>query len=257
MADQRVQSTEELVGANHATKSDTVNRITVVEHANDGTHAIPKTGINLLDTDDSNFLKVKCGSDLTADKTLSLITGDTDRSLTLGANSSIAGTALVESLLTTQGDMIVRGAAAAEKIIVGASGKILMSTGVGALPEWTDPFIGSGFVHTGTLTRNSGGDQEITGLGFKPKQIIFVSVDTNTASDNWSVGFDNVTYKLAMYVKNNGGNRGLTLDHSINIYRDVNNSIQGYVLSLDADGMTIRFSLDGICDVSYGWWAIG
>ncbi|MBI2412482.1 MAG: hypothetical protein HYV24_04655 [Deltaproteobacteria bacterium] len=38
MADQRIQYTEELVGANHATKSDTINRLSLVEHNNDGTH---------------------------------------------------------------------------------------------------------------------------------------------------------------------------------------------------------------------------
>ncbi len=38
MPDQRIQYTEELVGANHATKTDTINRIALVEHNNDGTH---------------------------------------------------------------------------------------------------------------------------------------------------------------------------------------------------------------------------
>lgn len=38
MADQRIQSTEEMVGAAHATKADTLNRLTLVEHETDGTH---------------------------------------------------------------------------------------------------------------------------------------------------------------------------------------------------------------------------
>lgn len=38
MADQRIQHTEEMVGAGHATKSDTLNRLALVEHNNDGTH---------------------------------------------------------------------------------------------------------------------------------------------------------------------------------------------------------------------------
>ncbi len=43
MADQRIQATEEMVGANHATKSDTLNRLTLVEHNNDGTHNSTQT----------------------------------------------------------------------------------------------------------------------------------------------------------------------------------------------------------------------
>jgi len=38
MADQRIIYTEEMVGATHPTKSDTLNRLAVVEHSNDGTH---------------------------------------------------------------------------------------------------------------------------------------------------------------------------------------------------------------------------
>jgi len=37
-ADQRIQYTEEMVGAGHPTKSDTLNRLSLVEHNTDGTH---------------------------------------------------------------------------------------------------------------------------------------------------------------------------------------------------------------------------
>ena len=37
-ADQRIQYTEEMVGASHPTKSDTLNRLALVEHNTDGTH---------------------------------------------------------------------------------------------------------------------------------------------------------------------------------------------------------------------------
>ena len=38
MADQRIVYTEEMVGAGHPTKTDTLNRLALVEHATDGTH---------------------------------------------------------------------------------------------------------------------------------------------------------------------------------------------------------------------------
>ena len=38
MADQRIQCSEEMVGAGHPTKQDTLNRLMLVEHENDGTH---------------------------------------------------------------------------------------------------------------------------------------------------------------------------------------------------------------------------
>jgi hypothetical protein len=52
---------------------------------------LPNTGLHLLDTDASHDLIIAPGSDLTADRTLTIVTGDADRTLTL-ANS---GTAVV------------------------------------------------------------------------------------------------------------------------------------------------------------------
>lgn len=47
------------------------------------------------DSDDSHKLAITTSSNLSADRTLTLIPGDADRSLTIGANSSISGTAYV------------------------------------------------------------------------------------------------------------------------------------------------------------------
>lgn len=55
------------------------------------TVALPNTGLHLLDTNASHDLIIAPGSDLTADRTLTITTGDADRTLTL-ANS---GTAVV------------------------------------------------------------------------------------------------------------------------------------------------------------------
>jgi hypothetical protein len=38
MADQRIIYSEEMVGASHPTKSDTLNRLALIDHNNDGTH---------------------------------------------------------------------------------------------------------------------------------------------------------------------------------------------------------------------------
>jgi len=40
MADQRIQYTEEMVGAGHPTKIDTLNRLALVDHGNDGQHTL-------------------------------------------------------------------------------------------------------------------------------------------------------------------------------------------------------------------------
>lgn len=61
MSDQRIQYNEEMVGAGHPTKSDTLNRLMLVEHNSDGTHqsSLPgfKSGLapTYKDTDELTF----------------------------------------------------------------------------------------------------------------------------------------------------------------------------------------------------------
>lgn len=52
-------------------------------------------GLHILDNNATHDLIIAAAENLTADRTLSLILGDADRSLTLGANSSISGAAVV------------------------------------------------------------------------------------------------------------------------------------------------------------------
>jgi hypothetical protein len=52
----------------------------------------PNTGLHLLDTNASHDLILVPGSDLTADRTLTITTGDASRTLTLTGNASISGT---------------------------------------------------------------------------------------------------------------------------------------------------------------------
>lgn len=59
MADQSIQFTEEMVGAGHSTKADTLNRLSLVEHNNDGTHKAAA----LQDTDTDTGLEVERTAD--------------------------------------------------------------------------------------------------------------------------------------------------------------------------------------------------
>lgn len=51
----------------------------------------PNTGLHILDTNASHDLIIAPGSDLTADHTLTITTGDADRTLTLSGNATLSG----------------------------------------------------------------------------------------------------------------------------------------------------------------------
>lgn len=55
------------------------------------TLTLPNTGLHLLDTNASHDLIIAPGSDLTADHTLTVVTGDADRSITLTGNLAMSG----------------------------------------------------------------------------------------------------------------------------------------------------------------------
>ena len=52
----------------------------------------PVAGLHILDTNATHDLILSPGSNLTGDRTLTLTTGDSDRTLTIGASASVAGT---------------------------------------------------------------------------------------------------------------------------------------------------------------------
>lgn len=77
----------------------------------------PNTGLHLLDTNASHDLIVAPGSNITADRTLTVTTGDSDRTLTMSGNADITGTNTGDvslsgtpDYITISGQTITRGA---------------------------------------------------------------------------------------------------------------------------------------------------
>lgn len=64
----------------------------------------PNTGLHILDTNASHDLILSPGSDITADRTLTLTTGDANRSVTLSGDLTVEAASLVNQDLTTDAD---------------------------------------------------------------------------------------------------------------------------------------------------------
>ncbi len=64
----------------------------------------PNTGLHILDTNASHDLILAPGSNITADRTLTLTTGDANRTLDLGANLTVTAAATVNQDLSTTAD---------------------------------------------------------------------------------------------------------------------------------------------------------
>jgi hypothetical protein len=73
------------------------------------TLTLTNTGLHLLDTNASHDLIIAPGSDLTVDRTLTITTGDADRTLTINASSTISGTNTGDQTITLTSDVTGSG----------------------------------------------------------------------------------------------------------------------------------------------------
>lgn len=149
------------------------------------TITIANTGLHILDTNASHDLIVVPGSNLTADRTLTLITGDADKTLTVASDTTLgggshSGTNTGDQTITLTTDVtgtgtgsfattIAAGAVTYAKMQdVSAESKLIgrgQGSGSGDPQEIT---IGSGLTMTGTTLTASGG----SGISFAQAMII-------------------------------------------------------------------------------------
>ncbi len=104
---------------------------------------LPQSGLLLRDTNDTHNLTVNAGSNLTAGHTLTLTTGDADRTLTLSGDATISGT----SSGTNTGD---------QTSVTGNAGTVTHSDAGGD----TTTFVALGTAATGSLPAST--DAELT-----------------------------------------------------------------------------------------------
>ena len=106
-------------------------------------------------------------------------------------------------------------------------------------------------VYIGNSTRNAGGTQVISDVGFQPSIVIFLSADDTQANMNHSIGFDNVTARGVMYQFDNGTQASSGLTWCIAIRRGVGNALTAVLTSLDTNGFTLTWALVGAVTVDF------
>ncbi len=106
-------------------------------------------------------------------------------------------------------------------------------------------------VKIGNNTRDAGGDQVITGVGFQPALVQFKAVDQAFANLNWSDGWDDGVAHGCITMETNHTQIQLYTTNSIFIRRTAGNHLTATITALGADGFTITWALVGACVVEY------
>lgn len=130
---------------------------TVVCYGTAGTfttaQTFPNTGLKIKDTDASNTLAIVPGSDLTADRTLTVITGDASRAMTFYGDASLGRTitGTTNRLTVTNGD----GASGNPTLDISTSyagQATIVTVGTVTSGTWQGTAVAAGFGGTGIAT---------------------------------------------------------------------------------------------------------
>lgn len=151
-----------------------------------------------------------------------------------------------KSILTAWGQMIARGEALPEAIAQGGLNHYLKSKGVGAPPifeaiDYSDwAFKLGNFVLVDT-------PQTISGVGFQPVLVLFLSVDSTDNRAVASIGWDSVAFHNCIYQEQlpavTPGFWRLSEYTSIALVENTISKREAYISSMTGDGFIITSSI--------------
>jgi len=195
MADQTLKATEEIVGSGHATKSDTANRLTLVEHDTDGTHqkAISHLTASLpIFTDASKKLTSKSA----ADAMIALVGAFTAnyKCFVNAAGNAVewaVGTSvvLITRDISLTGDQAITTAGfkpSRATFIYGVAASGSKYAGFGVMTAAAQGSINNNYGGTGgTFLADTGAAINVQGSGVASKAV-YKSMDTDGCTITWS-----------------------------------------------------------------------
>jgi len=108
-------------------------------------------------------------------------------------------------------------------------------------------------VKIGYITRNAPGVQSITGVGFKPKVVIFIAGGPSGTYRTGSYGFDDGVSPHCIAQPGDTDSNDEVSGYSIQCMTSEPNTIYGRITSMDDDGFTITWEQAGAgeCWVKY------
>ena len=171
-----------------------------------------------------------------------------------GIDKKIKGDNLIKTILplilTTKGDLPIRGTTDAERLVAGALDTYFKGQGAGALPIYEKLTLRDTGIKIDSLDRSVAGNQVITGVGFKPSIIFITGGGWDYVGPEITIGFDDSVTHLCMY-KNYLGNSFIRhTSYSVYLQTDATNILAGAVSALSTDGFTITWTLTGAARVS-------
>jgi hypothetical protein len=148
------------------------------------------TGLKVKDTNASHGLIIAPGSDITADRTLTVTTGDADRTLTLNGSTTLSGTNTGDQTITLTGDVTGSGTGSFAATIANDAVTYAKMQNVSA----TDRLLGRDTAGAGdTEELTVGGGLEFTGTGGIQRSALTGDVTASAGSGTTAIASNAVT----------------------------------------------------------------
>ena len=149
------------------------------------------------------------------------------------------------SILTTQGDLAVRGGVMPQRLPAGLLNTVLKGQGAGALPAYLTPSIADIPYDKVEFLNVSSGNLTTSALSFAPKLLHIIARDDSSTNVNWSqvVASESLYHGLMMFTDGVGQNMVNTV--ALYIYRSAGNSVTGVVSNWASNGFTITMTWSG------------
>ena len=147
----------------------------------------------------------------------------------------------------TQGDIMYYNGTDWARLGYSTSGFFLKTQGIGANPTWASATLTSQLGTFTVDTTTASGTQAVTGVGFQPNVVIFLSVVATGTTAGASVGFDNGTthYNLYNYHANTANTWSGDASSSIQNIQGAGTNYNGSITTLGSDGFTITWVKTG------------
>jgi len=147
-------------------------------------------------------------------------------------------------LLTTKGDLAVRGVTDAERLAAGVLDTYFKGQGAENLPIYEKLALRDTGIKIGANSRDALGDQIITGVDFESSVVIFLAITTD-GGNALSIGFDDGTEHRCLDIKKDFAEIEILTMKSIATIPTAAAIMTGYIAAIGSDGFTITWTRVG------------
>lgn len=161
------------------------------------------------------------------------------------------------SILTTRGDLVVRGVALPERLAAGVLNSVLKGQGAGVIPAYLIPSMADIPQDQISFMNVTVGNLTTSALTFAPKLLYIIARDDVAANINYSLSIVTSSICHLFRLRDDGIAQGFHISQCIAVRRNALNQVVGVVSNWASNGFTITLTWTGAITIDVIILAVG